>query len=65
MTRSHSTEMSARMLAYYLRRIRLTHSVPALQRLANEIEAQYPEDGATPRLKGVIAAKEARLIEAN
>jgi hypothetical protein len=53
------------MLAYYLRRIRLTHSVPALQRLANEIEAQYPEDGATPRLKGVIAAKEARLIEAN
>ena len=57
--------MSARMLAYSLLRIRLTHAVSALHSLAKEIEAEYPEDEATPRLMGLVAAKAARLAGAN
>jgi hypothetical protein len=57
--------MLARRLAYFLRRIRLTQSVPALHSLANEITAEYSEDEATPRLLGLIAAKAARLTGAD
>jgi hypothetical protein len=49
------------MLAGFLRRIRLTDTITALRNLAGEIKAQYPEDEATPRLKGVVEAKAARL----
>jgi hypothetical protein len=38
------------MLARYLRRIRITRSVPALHARASEIERDYPTDEATPRL---------------
>lgn len=57
-------EMSAPTLALYLRRIRLTRSVPVLHAMAVEIERRFPNDEATPRLIGVIAIKAARLVEA-
>jgi len=53
------------MLVRYLRRIRLTRSVPALHALADEIEREYPTDEATPRLLCVIAVKAARLAGKN
>lgn len=49
------------MLAYYLRHIRLTRSVPVLHRLAAEIELRFPDDSATQGLLGVIATRPARL----
>lgn len=58
-------EMSARTLAHYLRRTRLTQSVPALRALADEIERRFGYDEAARRLIGVIAAKAARLAAAN
>lgn len=58
-------EMSAQMLAVYLRRIRLTRRVPALQALAREIALRFPDDEATPRLLGVIAVKANRIAGSN
>ena len=51
-------------MAHYLRRIRLTCSVPALHALADEIERQFPDDEKTSQLFGVIAAKFERLAKA-
>ena len=58
-------EMSAPTLGIFLRRIRLTRSIPALHDLADEIELRFPEDEATSRLRGVIASKAKRPAEAN
>lgn len=58
-------EMCAQTLAAYLRRVRLTRSVPALHALANEIERQFPCDEATPRLLAVIGVRAKRLAGAN
>ena len=41
---------SAPTLALYIRRIRLTRSVPALNALADEINREFPTDEATRRL---------------
>lgn len=54
-------EMSAPMLALYLRRIRLTRSVPGLYALADEIDREFPDDEATPRLLAAIAVSVERL----
>ena len=58
-------EMSAPTLAVYLRRIRLTRRVPALQALAHEIETRFPADEATPRLLSVIAGKATQIAASN
>ena len=58
-------EMSAPMLARYVRRIRLTRRVPALSALARETERRFPDDEATPRLLGVIATKTTRIAVSN
>lgn len=49
--------MSASELAGYLRRIRLSYSVSELHALVGDIERQFGDDEATPRLQSVIAAK--------
>lgn len=56
--------MSAPMLAVFLRRIRLTRRVPALQALAHEIALRFPDDEATPQLLGVIVLSAMRLAGA-
>ncbi|MDA1196210.1 MAG: hypothetical protein O2894_13655 [Planctomycetota bacterium] len=61
---THS-EMSATQLGLYLRRIRLTRSVPALHALADEIERKFLTDEATPRLLAVIEVKTARMAGKN
>jgi hypothetical protein len=58
-------EMPALEAAHFLRRIRLTHSVPALTTLAGEISERFPDDDFTSRLLGVIGVKTARLSSAN
>ena len=58
-------EMSGPMLADCLSRIRLTHSIPALHALADEIAAAFPTDIATPTLARVLAAKVERLANAD
>lgn len=57
--------MSASLLAFYLRRIRLSRRVPRLHELAREIELQFPSDEATSRLLAVLATKIQRLARAN
>ena len=59
------SEMSAPMLGLYLRSICLTHALPALNAIAEEIGRRFPADEATPRLLSVIAIKATRLAEAN
>ncbi|MDA1081987.1 MAG: hypothetical protein O2973_09990 [Gemmatimonadetes bacterium] len=49
--------MSATQLGLYLRRIRLTRSIPALYALSDEIERELPTDEAMPRLLAMIAVK--------
>ncbi|MDP9201499.1 MAG: hypothetical protein M3P26_06150 [Gemmatimonadota bacterium] len=57
--------MSALAMAHYLHLIRRTKSIPRLSALAREIAERFPEDEATPRLTGIIAAKAGRLARAN
>lgn len=57
--------MSALTLAHFLGHIQDIHAVVELQALAAEIAAAYPDDEATPRLTGVIAAKVARIVGSN
>ena len=57
--------MSARALAHYLRRIRVTSSISVLNSLAREIVERFPQDEATPRLTEIISQKVRRLVRLN